>query len=158
GARLVAIATIPKGHTERSYRLPTAADYNGVRLAQERLDQLSRGDPTVLPTEAIVQGKVSRHSPFRLHLYGCQTFADLFSARQKLSLVLLQRCIQSTHMSDAARRTLCLATGDCIRHWNAFSKWHRGSETVAGTFALQAISMAWDFPELHPLSSYAGGL
>ena len=162
GAQLLAVASTPAGGKGRQYRLASAADYTAVGRAMQRLDDLrgkvSLDGLSLIPDEAIVQHKVSRNSPFRMHLYGCKTFGDLFSARQKLALALLQDAIRTLDSQDAVKRFLCLSTGRCIRHWNAFSKWHRGSETVAGTFALQAISMAWDYPEMYPFAGFAGGI
>ncbi len=164
GARMLAVVTVRRGEQVRNYRLPSERDSEAVRAAQDRLGAMLRdweqgGSNGIcpVPDEKVVQERVSKNSPFRMHLYGCSTFGDLCSARQKLSLALVQDKIRSVRCGDQARRLLGLALGDCIRHWSAFSKWHRGSETVAGTFALQAISMAWDYPEMCPLAPYAGG-
>lgn len=165
GARLLAVATLRADGQVRHYRLATSSDYRAVFRAQQRLLRILEGWQSSgkvglcpVPDEPIIQEKVSRNSPFRMHLYGCDTFGDLTSARQKLSLILVQARIRDARCSDQARRLLALALGDCVRHWSAFAKWHRASETVAGTFALQAISMAWDYPEMLPFSDYAGGL
>jgi putative DNA methylase len=160
GARLIAIVTLKPGQLKREYRLSKVSDYEPVwRATQFLLElqdmRLSNGLHAI-PDEPIVQERVSRNSPFRMHLYGCATFGDLFTARQKVAIFLTQEFIRN-HVKDQTLAALAtLSMGKSIRHWNAFAKWHRGSETVAGTFALQAISMAWDFPEMNPTSGYAG--
>ena len=155
GALLLAVASQGASSLERHYRLSTASDYLVVRLAQRRAGEAKLGQ---FPDEPIMQGKVSRNSPFRMHLYGYRVFGDLFNARQKVALASLQSAVQTSGRSDSERALFALCLGKAIRHWNAFAKWHRGSETVAGSFALQAISMSWDYPEMSPFAAYAGGL
>jgi putative DNA methylase len=155
GARLLAVVTMRPPSLGRSYRLPNQRDYDAIRLASQRV---SNTEGTRFPNEPIIQGKVSKNSPFRMHLYGCRTFGDLFSARQKLALAALQSAAQNATTTPEDTELFALCLGKAIRHWNAFAKWHRGSETVAGAFGLQAISMSWDYPEMSPFSGYAGGL
>lgn len=155
GAVLLAVATVRAPGSERQYRIPTDSDYEAVRKAHERAASSTSGQ---FPNEPIVQERVSKNSPFRMHLYGCRTFGDLFNVRQKVAISTLQSIVGSLNCSEAARTVFALSLGKAIRHWNAFSKWHRKSETVAGSFALQAISMSWDYPEMSPFAEYAGGL
>jgi putative DNA methylase len=155
GAILLAVVSQQNNSLERQYRLAALSDYDAVRTAQLRVIDC---EPGRFPDEPIVQEKVSKNSPFRMHLYGYRVFRDLFTARQKIALATLQSALQARSKSDEERTLLALSLGKAIRHWNAFAKWHRGSETVAGSFALQAISMSWDFPEMYPFTDYAGGL
>ncbi len=162
GARLLAVVSLSQDGLERNYRPPTDRDYTAVWRAtkyiasQEKIHLPNR--LSLIPDESIVQEKVSRNSPFRMHLYGCTKFRDLFNCRQKAALLLIQQQIRDASVAASVKVTLTLGTGKLLRHWNAFTKWHRGSETVAGSFALQAISMAWDYPEMSPFCDYAGSL
>ncbi len=155
GALLLSVVTMRTPSLERQYRLSTEVDYGVARVAQQRAEE---SDPGRFPDEPIVQEKVSKNSPFRMHLYGCRGFGDLFNARQKVALATLQSALQNCSKSREEKALFALGLGKAIRHWNAFAKWHRGSETVAGSFALQAISMSWDYPEMSPFADYAGGL
>jgi putative DNA methylase len=155
GAILIAVATVRASGTERRYRIAANSDYEAVKKAHQRA---AGSSPGRFPDEPIVQERVSKNSPFRMHLYGCRTFGDLFNVRQKVAISALQSVLQDTVSSSAAKTLFALSLGKAIRHWNAFSKWHRKSETVAGSFALQAISMSWDYPEMSPFADYAGGL
>jgi adenine-specific DNA methylase len=155
GTLLLAVVSLHKASLERQYRLPTQSDYGAARVAQQRTVE---SGPERFPDERILQEKVSKNSPFRMHLYGCEVFGDLFNARQKVALATLQNALQASSKSNEEKALFALCLGKAIRHWNAFAKWHRGSETVAGSFALQAISMSWDYPEMSPFAAYAGGL
>jgi putative DNA methylase len=87
-------------------------------------------------------------------------WGDLFTARQKVALVTLARAVRELPPSvpEAVRAAIALSLGKTLRHCNVLSKWHRGSETVAGAFGIQALPMAWDFPEMVPFADYAGGV
>ena len=89
---------------------------------------------------------------FRVQRYGILQWGDLFTARQKAALTI------STHLFSDSGQTLQLSLGKVARHCNVISKWHTGSETVAGAFGMQTLPMSWDFPEMFPLVPYAGGL
>ena len=159
GARLTAVVTLRPGETGRHYRLPTDADYAAVRTAQSRLADVlgawERGGKQGLcpvPDEPLPPiGTLG----FRVQRYGMLQWGDLFTARQKVALVGLLSSI-----SDRASQVdgLALFIGKVLRHCNVIAKWHTGSETVAGAFAMGTVPMSWDFPEMYPLVSYAGGV
>ncbi|MYE95018.1 MAG: DUF1156 domain-containing protein [Gemmatimonadetes bacterium] len=94
---------------------------------------------------------------FNVPLYGINTWGDLFTARQKAMLVTLLMSVADSEREVVAR-LLAVAMGKLLRHSNVLAKWHRGSETVAGAFGMQALPMSWDYPEMYPLVPYAGGL
>ena len=156
GARMTAVVTVKDDERGRHYRLPTDADYSVVRKAQKRIenniDEYHRGGIEGLcpvPDEPLPPiGTLG----FRVQRYGMLKWGDLFTARQKAALSTVARLL-----SDNGQ-TLALSFGKVARHCNVLSKWHTGSETVAGAFGMQTLPMSWDFPEMFPLVSYAGGL
>jgi adenine-specific DNA methylase len=163
GARLLAAVTLRPGEQGRHYRLPAERDYEVVRKAQKRLKEIleewERGGRQGLcpvPDEPLPL----MSGTFNVPLYGMNTWGDLFTARQKVALVTLVRLVRKHHCKErgAAVKTIALSLGKTLRHCNVLSKWHRGSETVAGAFGMQALPMSWDFPEMFPLVDYAGGL
>jgi putative DNA methylase len=164
GARLLAVVTLKPGEQGRHYRLPTERDYEAVRKAQARfqaiLEEWERGGKQGLcpvPDEPLPPiGTLG----FRVQRYGMLRWGDLFTARQKVALVTLARLVRELPPSvpEAVRAGMALSLGKTLRHCNALSKWHRGSETVAGAFGMQALPMAWDFPEMMPFADYAGGV
>jgi putative DNA methylase len=161
GAILLAVVSVRPGEGGRSYRLPSDQDYDAVRRAVLDLSEL-RLDPKTgfspIPDEPIPQERVWKNNPIRVHNYGMLQWGDLFTARQKISLHRLFELVRHREKEDESLgRSLALALGKVVRHSNVLSKWHRGSETVAGAFGMQALSMSWDFPEAYPFSDYAGG-
>ena len=175
GARMLAVVTLRPGEQGRHYRLPTERDYEAVRRAQARvaklLEEWERG-PSPQPSPSGRGGKGLCPVPdeplppigtlgFRVQRYGMLQWGDLFTARQKVAILLLISAIRQAtrdHSLAKAGEVLALSLGKLLRHNNVVSKWHRGSETAAGAFGMQALPMSWDFPEMFPLASYAGGL
>ena len=156
GARLTAVVTLKSTKPGRHYRLPIATDYGTVRKAQEQVAKLleawQRNDQQELcpvPDEPLPPiGTLG----FRVQRYGMTQWGDLFTARQKAVLVETSRLLSSSG------EILGLSFGKMARHYNVLSKWHTGSETVAGAFGMQTLPMSWDFPEMFPIVSYAGGI
>jgi putative DNA methylase len=161
GSLLIAVVTKRQGEVARSYRLPSIDDYSAVRRSISDLAELVP-DPELgispIPSEPIPHERVWKNNPIRVHHYGMAEWGDLFTARQKLSLYKFFSLVKvQLNRDDSLGRPLALALGKLVRHCNVLSKWHRGSETVAGAFGMQALSMSWDFPEAYPFSEYAGG-
>ena len=163
GARLTAVVTLRPGETGRHYRLPTDADYTAVRKARERVEEIlgewERGGKQGLcpvPDEPTPAGGGSGAGrAFSVQRYGMLQWGDLFTARQKVALVKLLRSISK---QPPQVNELALFIGKVLRHCNVIAKWHTGSETVAGAFAMGTVPMSWDFPEMYPFVSYAGGV
>ena len=156
GARMTAIVTIRPGEKGRQYRRPTETDYAAVYSAQEYVTEMLNGwerdgreGLCPVPDESLPPvGTLG----FRVQRYGMLQWGDLFTARQKAALAIC------THLLSNSGQALQLSLGKVSRHCNVISKWHTGSETVAGAFGMQTLPMSWDFPEMFPLVPYAGGL
>ena len=95
GARMTAVVTLTPGERGRHYRYPTDADYAAVCLAQERvasvLDEWERGGRQGLcpvPDEPISLNEIRRIS---VPIYGMTRWGNLFTARQKATLLILSR-------------------------------------------------------------------
>ncbi len=164
GARMTAVVTLRSGQSGRHYRLPTDADYAAVRKAQVWaagiLEEWERGGKQGLcpiPDEPLPPiGTLG----FRVQRYGMLQWGDLFTARQKVAIEILTSPIRDNSFSGdrSTLDILGLSFGKLLRHCNVLSKWHRGSETVAGSFGMQTLPMSWDFPEMYPIVVYAGGI
>ncbi|MCY4225656.1 MAG: DUF1156 domain-containing protein, partial [Bacteroidetes bacterium] len=94
---------------------------------------------------------------FSVQRYGMMQWGDLFTARQKVALLVITDLMKSV-CDQGTLSVMAFAMGKMLRHCNALSKWHRGSETTAGAFGMHALPMSWDFPEMPPSAPYAGGI
>jgi len=157
GARMTAVVTLHPGIQGRHYRLPTDRDYLAVWKAQKRIKEIldeweggGRKGLCPVPDEPTPSQDTHRAVGSQLPFYGHKKWGDLFTSRQQLLFVLLCSFVKG-------KGILPLMLSKIVRHCNAFSFWHTGSETVAGAFGRQAIPMCWDFPEYYPFARFAGG-
>jgi len=157
GAQMTAVVTLHPGIQGRHYRLPTERDYQAVWKTRKRLkailDKWERGGKMGLcpvPDEPSPSQDTHRAVGSQLPFYGHKRWGDLFTYRQQLLFVILSSLVKGEEI-------LPLMLSKIVRHCNAFSFWHTGSETVAGAFGRQAIPMCWDFPEYCPFARFAGG-
>ena len=161
GARLTAVVTLKPGEKGRHYRLPTAADYAAVCKAQERvtriLDEWERGGRQGLcpvPDELVDKW---HHSVDRLPMYGMSRWGDVFTARQKATLVLLARKGLRNGV-DQARDATGLVIGRVADYLSALCTWHIPRQLVGHTFVRQALPMTWDYCEPNPIGTGSGNL
>lgn len=163
GARMVAVVTITASDRSRHYRVPNAEDYRVVhRTAQNVITRLNdeevkekRGEGT--PFRAFAHGTPAGGGSgagraFSLHRYGMYRWGDLFTARQKASMLAIADAL------GGSETAACLPIAKIASHSNVLAKWHSGSETVARAFGMQTLPMSWEFPEFVPLTRYAGGI
>ncbi|MBI4676023.1 MAG: DUF1156 domain-containing protein [Elusimicrobia bacterium] len=159
GARMLAVVTLKSGMQGRNYRLPVESDYQAVWKAQTRLktilDGWERGGKKGLcpvPDEPLPPvGTLG----FRVQRYGMLQWGDLFTARQKVALMTLQR----SHVHDSAATNvspaLSLAVSRCTEQSSSLVRWRTTVEAVAGTFGRQALPMMWDFAEIVATGDFA---
>jgi adenine-specific DNA methylase len=104
-ARMLAVITL-KPDGSRGFRLATERDVEVARWAEEALERLKReynGSMTLVPDEPLPpDGALG----FRVQKYGMETWGDLFTPRQALTLVTFARLV------DEARRTMLSETQD----------------------------------------------
>jgi adenine-specific DNA methylase len=161
GARLVAVVTSTLGESGRSYRLATDRDYDPINIAFHRLQAATEsysGALSLVPDERIVQMKVAKNSPFRFHLYGCDSFGLVLSARQQLLLSTLARLTRTIEVEPSVRDCLRLVVDRLANASTSLCRWHNSGEKLEGMFSRQAISMVWDFAESVPFSNATGSL
>ena len=163
GARLMAVVTLNPGEQGRSYRLPTALDYNAVRKAQIKLlkiastplpNSLSRVPDEGLPWQ---HGHRSIGSP---RVYGMQNWGDYFTERQKLSLELirgiLQRAINETQGMAPRIELLVLTISKLIELACANCRWEPVAECPRSIFTRHDLPATWDFAEGVCISESSG--
>ena len=153
GARLTAVVTLKPGEPGRHYRLPTEADYEAVRKAQERvvdiLDEWERGGKQGLcpvPDEPLPPvGTLG----FRVQRYGMLQWGDLFTARQKAALVELGRVLKAAPVERAVPVLLALSISRFTDDFSSLTRW-MDRETPAATYTMQTLPIRWDFVEIDP--------
>jgi len=166
GALLLAVVTRKAGETTRSYRLATPGDYEAVRTAIERVKVISRDSgqtrlPAVPDEPTPVGGGRGAGRAFSVHGYGMVSFGDLFTARQKLTMVALSQEIAKSAGTDQAAdqdhvvsEVLALALNVFARSFNIGARL-RPDSSVAPAFGMQTMPVAWSFPETVPWGTRA---
>ncbi len=154
-ARMLAVVTLRPGQTGRYYRLPTDADYQAVREAQQRLkrilddwDRAGRSDPCPVPDEPTpAGGGTGAGRAFSVQKYGMMCWGDLFTARQKLALHTISKGI-----SRQPVRALVLALGKLADLANVNCPWEPNAECPRNVLSNGRIRTTWDFAEGVPIS------
>jgi len=147
GATLLAVVTIHPGTMGRQYRIPTSRDYDAAFQAQTALNELLSEEKEqgfhAIPDETIPL----MSGTFNVPLYGMTQWDDLFTARQKLSLLVLGNHLRTTEMSADVRDCLGLAYSRWTDIFNALCQWESSKTQVRHLFTRQALPMLWDFAE-----------
>ena len=154
GARMTAVVTLKPGQTGRHYRLPTDADYAAMRKAQtrvaEKLKEWERGGKQELcPTPDEPLPPVGTLG-FRVQRYGMLQWGDLFTARQKVAIVELERLSREYH-SEAVTGAMALTISKQAERLSSLVTWIISTQAPRGTFSRQALGMVWDFLEIVPV-------
>ncbi|MBI4584115.1 MAG: DUF1156 domain-containing protein [Planctomycetes bacterium] len=152
GARLLAVVMLRPGEQGRHYRLPLERDYKAVRKAHEQLaviigDWKRGGKKGLCPVPDEPLPPIGTLG-FRVQRYGMLQWGDLFTARQKVALVVLTQGTSPESMPTDPSRSLSLAVGRCSDQSSSLVRWRTTVEAVAGTFGRQALPMMWDFVEI----------
>jgi putative DNA methylase len=160
GATMLAVVTLNSGIQWRNYRLPTDRDYQAVWKAQKRLkailDEWERGGKNGLcpvPDEpAPAGGGSGAGRAFSVQKYGMMKWGDLFTARQKVALLLLAEKISGLYRKGDAKSVataeLLAMAMDKVADFNcSLSAWRSSNEDVGHLFGRQALPIVWDFVE-----------
>ena len=161
GARMTAVVTLKSGQAGRHYRLPTDADYEAVRKAQERvghvLEEWELGGKQgfcPVPDEPLPPiGTLG----FRVQRYGMLQWGDLFTARQKVALVTLGQLLNNSSDKQHIILFLELAISRFMDDFSSLVRW-MDRETPAATYTLQALPIKWDFCEIDPFDKASWSL
>jgi putative DNA methylase len=159
-AQMWAVVTTRTDIQGRFYRLPTQKDMEAVKAAQNELHKRvldHKGKYSLLPDEKVGQNELRRIS---VPLYGMIEWADIFSARQNLTISTLGKTIQNIHITELDKTPVLVSlalTVDKIAQYNSsLCRWKSTGENVVDTFGRQALGMVWDFAEANPFGNASG--
>ena len=155
GALLTAVVTKRPGEQGRYYRSPTDEDYAPVRLAQERVDRIldewERGGRQGLcpvPDEPTPTGGGSGAGrAFSVQKYGMLKWGDLFTARQKATLVEICMHASESQASEVSRELIGMVNSRLADRLASLVGWAVGRETLGHVFNRQVLPIVWDFAE-----------
>ena len=164
GARLTAVVTLKPGEQGRHYRLPTDVDYAAVRQAQERvaemLDEWERGGRQGLcpvPDEPTPAGGGSGAGrAFSVQRYGMMQWGDLFTARQKASLIRICQNVAESELSETSQQFVGFVISRLTDRLASLMSWDVGGEKLGHVFNRQALPIVWDFAEGAPFAGATG--
>ncbi len=150
GATLLAVVTVHEERTGRNYRVARATDYAAVQAARHALTKLSAHSVPNEPLPPI--GTLG----FRVQRYGILNWGDLFTSRQKLSLVTLNRLLDRLEVPQNIRPVLAAAFSRVAMSNMSLTRWNPHAEKMQHTFGRQALPIVWDFAEVVPTANAPG--
>ena len=167
GARMTAVVILRPDERGRHYRLPTDADYEAVRKAQERVAQFfeewERGEKEgfcPVPDEPTPAGGGSGAGrAFSVQRYGMMQWGDLFTARQKAALVELVFQIREMELRERnVSETMAMLPSKLADRADSCVAWSPHVECPTHYLTGNALPMAWDFGESNILSNSSASI
>ncbi len=176
-ARMLAVV-VSGGEAGRTYRLPTTSDLNALEHVHEVFSSIAAQGSgmqgvAALPDELIPPERPSPNARglSAVTRIGIETFGDLFTERQALSLLTLIEAIRSVRsrieaagnepaLATAVTTCLGLLVSKQVDRGSSLCRWDLSSAggRVASTFGRQALSVVWDFVEPSPIGDASGDL
>ena len=155
GKVFISDATLAHGEEERQARAEVRAHQIEQELGNSSLDEL------VPPTGNA--GLATGNS----YLYGINTFRQMFTPRQRCTLLSMAREIHRAHKSilaDGAAPERAKAITTYLGLWlsrltdkcNTLARWNNGRETIEGLTSMKRFAMMWDYPEVNLFGGGSG--
>jgi adenine-specific DNA methylase len=168
GLGLTLTASIVDTKDGKSYRLPTAQELHADLLACERLPEAFETVPFGRPLEQTPGPAGSRLNSSSLRFYGLNTWSDLFTPRQNLTLGTFVKLVReaSSQMlhagypqewTEALVGYLYCSISRLADRDSQLCTWQTGAEKIGHTFARFAFPITWDFVEVVPWADSSGG-
>ena len=156
GQLLLAVAIdTPSG---RQYRSPLPRDTKACSQAEIFLQNPEIVE--LLPVESLPYLR----SIFNVHVYGMQSWRELFSPRQLAYLVTLVQLLRSLDANvlgleeskaRAVKTLLALVVSKAAVLSCSLARWRGDKGRLEGAFAMQALPMVWDWAEINPFNQSA---
>lgn len=171
-ARMICVVTTRPGSKGRFYRQALPSDCDAVAKATKALQALVRSSASdaLVPSEPTPPGGGrGAGRAFSQRKFGMNTFTDLFTSRQLLTLLTLVRWVREAGvqlrrkydagLAEAVHAALAMNVDKTADYGSSLATWSSpaSQETVRGTFSRQALSITWDFAEAFPFAGSSGG-
>ena len=165
GARLLAVVSVRDTKLGRMYRAACEMDYEPIRqslLALKSLseEKLPHGLSAVPNEPTPLGGGSGAGRAFSTHLYGMDTWGDIFTVRQKVALLTVATALRSRidegASTEAVRRLLACSLSRLADKNASLAVWNQIGEKVEHVFSRQALPIIWDFAEVAVLSDSTG--
>ena len=153
GARLMVVILRKKEPREILFRLPNKTDLIAAKVCIEKVAQHGK-DSFSFPSEPLspIRPSPNARGVSGATRIGITDFGRLFTARQKLALKVLLMKASAQNVDFSVKRLLSLAITKQAERCSSFVTWINSTEAPRGTFARQALTIAWDFLELVPIA------
>jgi putative DNA methylase len=159
GASLLAVVTLHRHASGRTYRTATEADYSALWRSHQALaarsstmlpNGLSRIPDEPLPPIGTLG--------FRVQRYGMLKWGDLFSARQQLAISVLAECIGTAQCAPGIKDLLAIVLDRMCDLNSSLCSWQyqANHENIAHLFSMHSIPIVWSFAEAVPTSESTG--
>ncbi|BBO66306.1 DNA methylase [Desulfosarcina alkanivorans] len=160
-ARLFAVVTTRPGQKGRFYRLPGDRDLDAIRKSASELERRKAaytGKHSFVPEEPTPPGIGSGAGrAFSQRNYGIDTFSDLYTPRQLLSMTTLSRLVQDCSERTEVQSILALGVGRVNDLCMSNCRWLPTRLTVAAANGGQnRMPVNLDFAETVAIASASG--
>ncbi len=163
----VMTAVVTDGPSGKEYRLPTRHELIAAEVAGAELDAVARDIPFGLPLEPTPKSGSGASRAFSVGGYGMLRWADVFTARQLVTLSTFVRTVRSVapamidcrypnEWREAVWASLALGVDRIADRSSSIAHWDVGYEKIANTFSGFRLPMSWDFAESCPTGDSTG--
>jgi len=158
---LTCVVTTHPSRIGRTFRLPNINDLKAIEAAKEEISKQRLDPSNYFPDEEIPL----MSGVFNAPIYGINTWSNVFTSRQLLSLKTLVKLIgtasktlklENPDISHAVITVLGFGVSKLADISNSLVTWKPSMSQAIHLFTRQAIPMAWDFAETSVLSDAAG--
>jgi adenine-specific DNA methylase len=163
-AGLILMAVVVEGAASKDYRPSTVHERTVAELKRSDLTEVLRELPNATILDAFAPCSTRSISA---QLYGVRQWADLYTARQAISIAVLGKAIHQAFASmkgqvsnenwqHAITDYLCLGLDRLVCFQCVNARWKSDADSLTDAFSRYSISLLWDFAEAQPLGTSAG--
>jgi putative DNA methylase len=163
------IALNPDGSGKRYFTDDSVADLEVKRqaIAEERARELEQELGNSSLDEEIMPTGNAGLDTGNSYLYGIRTFRQMFTPRQRLTLLTMAREIRLAHdalLKEGVAPDRAKAITTYMGVWlsrltdrfNTLSRWNNAREVIQGMTDMKRFAMMWDFPEVNIFGGGSG--